>query len=202
MNKLGKAQFFRAVSPFMLLALASCSSTKTYEVTFTQDVFVSDSQKDSQLVSKGSSMLLNSQNYTLIEAPGHLSILVPPSDRLPESLKVSLKPVSSWGQELVKKQMDEKLTEIFQQVNEIQSLLGQKQGEKALSQLEKLERQYPGLLSVKYLKIHSLLVLNRKREARRELASAEEDFRQNETGRKLIKFFEKNHKSELFETLY
>lgn len=120
--------------------------------------------------------------------------MIPPAEKLPEKMKVSLKPVPNWGQELVKKQVDEQLSDVFSQVNEIQSLLGEKQGDKALSKLEMLEKKYPGLISLKYLKIKSLLVLNRRRDARRELASSEEDFRENETGRKLIKFFEKTNK--------
>lgn len=182
----------QACGLFLVLGgLVSCSSVSPRQITLEQDAYVTDSEQTAKFYPRGSQIQMRFNSYTLIESPGHLSILVPPASNLPDQVKVSLKPVEGWGEEVVSKRVDKQVAEVFFQINEIQSLIAKKDGSTALAKIRFLEERSPHLFSLKYLKITALLALNRKDEARQVFLDFKKDLVGSEAGARLLELMNK-----------
>jgi predicted Zn-dependent protease len=169
-----------------MVVIVACSSVAPFQFTLEQDSYVTDSQQTSRFYPRGTVIQAQPNSYTLIESPGHLSVMLPPSTDLPNQVKVSLKPLDGWGEEVVGKQVDRRVAEVFFQLNEIQSLLAREDATEALARVRFLEQRYPQLVSLKYLKITALLAVNRRDEAKQVLATFRKEFSESEAGNKLL----------------
>lgn len=188
--------FFRLVKYFcnlclITVGLVSCSSMSQREITLGQDAYITDSAQSAKYYPRGSRIQMQADSYMLIESPGHLSILVPPASNLPDQVKVSLKPLEGWGEEVVSKQVDKQVAEVFFQMNEIQSLIAKKDGSEALAKIRFLEQRHPHFFSLKYLKITALLALNRGDEAKQVFADFKKDLVGSEAGMRLLELMKK-----------
>jgi hypothetical protein len=141
------------------------------------------------MVNKGEKFTLSAEYSALIEAPGYTAVLVPPARSLPNEMKISLKPLTGWGNELVSQQVDGQLSELFTAINEVQALISRSEASKAMTRINLLEKKYPRLASLRFLKVSSLLLLKRQGEAKLALEAAVKDFPESEAGKRLNRLF-------------
>lgn len=173
------------------LTLTACSSSRPYHISLDQKAYVTEGDTEPRLVDKGQQLSLSPETSTVIEAPGYPSVLIPPAHFLPTELKVSLKPLGGWINQIVAEQVDKKLSELFLAINEVQGLISRNEGAKAITQINLLEKKYPGLASLRFFKVSALLVQKKTSEAKLVLEAAAKEFPESEAGKRLQELFQK-----------
>jgi hypothetical protein len=186
-----RSYFSKTSCPMLLLILlvSACSSIQPYEIALDQDAYVTEGDGEPRMVNKGEKFTLSAEYSALIEAPGYTAVLVPPARSLPNEMKISLKPLTGWGNELVSQQVDGQLSELFTAINEVQALISRSEASKAMTRINLLEKKYPRLASLRFLKVSSLLLLKRQGEAKLALEAAVKDFPESEAGKRLNRLF-------------
>ncbi len=81
----------------------------------------------------------------LIEAPGHVGLLLIPEGASPRRTEIQLKPIETWGGETLSNRSTRTLNEILFATNDVYRLLQAKQGREAMARVDLLQRMYPKL---------------------------------------------------------
>lgn len=106
------------------MQLGACSSAprQAVEVELAQESWVSVGSSAAEAKSKGDAVGVLDQPV-LIEAPGHIGVLlVPVGDKAAKS-KVALKPIENWGGDRYMSRINRVLSDTLYEINEIQTLL-------------------------------------------------------------------------------
>lgn len=184
-----KKTFCLACSLGVFLLGACSSSSSRYALTLDQDAYVKEGKKDAVLYKKNTRFEVNAKDSTVIESPGYLGLILPPNDLLLSEMSVNLKPVSKWGNELVQNQTDALLSQLLEEAIEVQLLLSKKEGKKALTKVEELEKRYPKVGTLRFLKVSCLLLLGNRKEAEENLEAALKEFPESKVGKEFHKVF-------------
>lgn len=160
---------------------AACTTDVGYKVVMTQDVLVSSPGGKPSLVKKGETVVIDSATH--IEAAGHVGLLVVPINAGGGQAEVALRPIDDWGGSRLDEKSNGQLDELVSAINEVQRLLSERRATEALQAVEGLQRKYPKVSYVNFIKASCLVVLNQKDRALEALGLALADFPTNPGGR-------------------
>ncbi len=145
--------------------IAGCSSQPFHTLLLEQDSSVRIGKSEAVSKKKGDKIEADAKESILIEAPGFVPLLIPPSrDRVGE-LSVALTPFEVSLKDTVKKQVSDVLDEVVSQINNIQVLISKKQLEEAVTQITALETKYPSMTYFKFLKASCYVLLGKNEQA-------------------------------------
>lgn len=168
------------------LFFSSCSHVSRpshHQIELEKDTWVQVGDKR-QLRKKGEILELKDQPI-LLEAPGHIGLMIaPPLDKTAK-YQVNLRPLEEWGGDYFSHLADKVISETLEKVIQAQALLGRGKAQEALEQIKEVQKTYPQATYLKFIEASCLVVLGKKEEARGILELALKNFPDNEEGRKL-----------------
>lgn len=160
------------------LLMSGCATTSSYkdqEVVVSQRVRARLSDGSEKTIEKGEVFILNNSPI-LIEAPGHVGMLLAPVNSTAGRTTVSLKPVSTWSGEAIQSYSNKVLSEILEEVQHVQVEMANKENAKALKMVQNLRARYPKISYLKILEASCYVLMGKSQEAEALLLSALEEF--------------------------
>lgn len=170
-------RFFFALAGVAALIQMGCSSSRStrYRVRLTQDVWVTP--PNGQTVEKKKGEVFEAGNSVLIQRPGHVGVLVVPlGPTTTREVIVNLKPSQEWGGKDYQKAMNVTLNQIMSELTEIQLLLSRSQAKEALERVETLQKKYPDMTHLGFIKASCLMLLGETEQAKAVLEISLRDF--------------------------
>ena len=101
----------------------------------------------------------------LVEAPGYVGVVILPPGSAPVEMDLQLRQIPNWASEASKTYASKRLTEILQDVSEIQSQLFVGKFDQALENVRDLKKNYPDISYLNFLEASTLTLMNRRGEA-------------------------------------
>jgi predicted Zn-dependent protease len=162
----------------VLLGCSSSTKSITTEVNFSQDVFVTQGNDARQEFHKGDKLLLSSEP-ALFESPGHVGVLIIPMSSRAVAVP-KLKPIEDWSSETFDHTLNAKLNLMVGEITKIQSLLATKKQKEALERIEALQKQFPKVSYLQFLRASTLYMGGEKEKARIAIERGLKDFPDNQ----------------------
>lgn len=177
-------------SGFSTLALlVGCTShpTAATNLVLSQDTYVTAGKEERQPRRKGDSITLGNEPL-LLEAPGHIGLLIVPVNGAPSELTPKLIPTEDWAGEAFGKALRSQLSQIVTETNRIQILISRREGQQALERVEALQRQYPQIPYLQFLRASSLYVIGETEKAKVALEAGLKDLPDDANASKFYEF--------------
>lgn len=148
-----------------LLILAACSTApREVEVMLEQDVMITRPGDSKPTPMKRGDLLKVAENSpSLVESPGHVPVLVLPTQTGTQSASLRLKPLGDVT--AMPKDFWAGIDGLFEDVVQVQKLLRDRKGREALTLSDDLIARYPQVSKLRLLKASCLMVLGEKRAA-------------------------------------
>ncbi len=188
-------QFINIFRFCLLLTLVGCSTfqgiTSTTAPKFPvlvvkSDVNVRTYDGKQEAKSAGQKIEMNDGQPILLEAPGKVSVLVLPTQDLSSEVTVTMSAVQEMDIKTQSINAEPVLNDILPKIIEIQTLLANKQPQKAMEKSKSLRQTYPLISYLKVIEGSCLVMLGKLDAAKVLLKSALEDNPGNETARILL----------------
>lgn len=171
-----------------LLHGVGCSSTqsvvKNDHVVLMQDSTITEGTRPAVQMSAGSVLSIKKEPL-LIESPGHIGVLLHPHTARPQETRVSLKKIEDWDGEYLQNRSNRLVNSVVVEMSEVYSLLNAKRVTEALARVEELQKKYPKLSSLHFIRTSCLILLGKKSEARVALSEGLKDFPESQVGQRL-----------------
>lgn len=172
-----------ACSLFLIL---SCSSKPlVHEIELRQDSFVSVGSDAPIFKRKGDTVESVATDPVLIESPNYVAVLIPPVVEPTSKVKVTLRPVDHWGDDLLQYKTEIMLNELFLGLGEVQKHFGEKKFDSALAKSTEMQSKFPRVGYLKFLKARCLMLTGNYDQAKKLLEVAVAQFPENLEGKEL-----------------
>lgn len=144
---------------------ALSESKKTTEVTFKQDVVITQDSKK-QNVKAGEVYKVDATKVAYVEAKGRTPIVLVPTEAKKSELKINLPEMSfSHISEDAKAEVGDHVSRILQGVNQVQQLIATGKSKEALAEATRLTKTYPHVGYLQVLKASCYLSMGDKQNA-------------------------------------
>ena len=168
---------------YVLISLMfSCGSSKKGRiVTVKQDAKVIFDSGEEKVVKANEGFEFEEKRSMLIQSPGHISVLVVPVRGKKQNVDVSLKRFDKSAFNIsLNKIYNNELTTILSKIHNIQKNIQEQKTSEALTLVDALREQYPGLTYLSFLKASIHYILGEKEKAKQLLELALEEYPKNE----------------------
>lgn len=127
------------------------------------------------------------EEAVLLEAPGHVGLMLFPPSTDAQEIEVGLKSITNWSGKSMELFANFAVTEMLGEVHEVEILLGQRRGEEALYRVQELRSKYPRVSYLAFLEASCLVVLGDFETARGLLERALAEYPNNQEAQALYR---------------
>ena len=135
-----------------------------HKVTLKNDAYIKTASGEPQQQKAGAEIIVKDEPV-FIEAPGYVGVVVLPVGSAPAEVELELRQVSDWASEASKGYASKRLTEILEEVSQVQGQLFVGKYGEALNKVRELRKSYPDIAYLGFLEASTLTLLNRREEA-------------------------------------
>ena len=174
MNNIYIRQLILITLGFMLPACAqiekylpnqmTISEAPGHKVKLKSDAIVKTTSGEPKEEKAGSEIIVKDEPV-FVEAPGYVGVVVLPAGSAPVEMDLELRQVSDWASNASKNYASKRITEILQDVSEVQGHLFVGKYDEALRKVRSLKKSYPEIAYLNFLEASTLTLMNRRGEA-------------------------------------
>ena len=157
-----------------LASKVSVSVPPGHQVTVKQKAWVKDSDSEPRQLNAGDTLTLKDKPI-LVEAPGHVGVILIPVNHSESNIDVNLRPMKSWASDASQEIALQITSKILIDINGVFEQLKSGQTQSAFSRVQQLRKAYPSLVYLKYLEASCLMVLGQTEAAKKLMAEAEQE---------------------------
>jgi pectate lyase len=155
------------------------------QVKFEQDVLVTNLQGKTQKIDEGQKVNFDNESI-LVESAGKVSVLLVPISNSSKDIQLKLKNLDKQQMNtFVGSSVNDELSRILFQINEVQNLLMEKKGNLAIQKIEQLQGKYKELEYLSFLKVSAYIVKGEREKAKQLLELSLQKYPDNKEGRDL-----------------
>jgi predicted Zn-dependent protease len=181
---------------FSILVYSGCSTfqpARKVSVELKQPSVVTESGLQGLSKKKGDLVELH-EAPLFIESPGHVGVVLVPTELKQGKIQVSLRSIEGWGGEQLDSAMNRNLSEILYEVSSIQNLLVKQKSREALLRAQGLQSKYPRVPAIQFLTASCLIATGQSEQAKRLLSGAMKESEDDPNAKKLFELFNFNKK--------
>ena len=160
---------------FFLMGCSHLSAPNSSSVMVNEDVIVTEQSGEQTPLPKGTRWELKDEP-AYVESKGKIGVILVPVSNQGIQIDLKMRPIEEWGGNVVERHTSEIVTKTFTEVQSIQMLLAEGNGESALRKIQALREQYPYISYLAFLEASCLVVVNQNEAAMALLKKALQDF--------------------------
>ena len=140
------------------------SEAPGHKVKLKSDVTVKTVNGEPKEEKAGSEIIVKDEPI-FVEAPGYVGVVILPPGSAPVEMDLQLRQSSDWASGASKSYASKRITEILQDVSEVQGHLFSGKYDDALKKVRDLKKNYPEIAYLNFLEASTLTLMNRRGEA-------------------------------------